>query len=76
MILTVRDGAVHAVMEEFFGEYGLSSKESLAVMCLAEGLLRVLDEETIDDLIQEIIISDDWSMHLRSCGSSLVNAST
>jgi len=62
-------------MEEVFVEYGLFSKEGVAFMYLAEALLRVPDEETIDDLIQKIIASHDWSMHLGSSNSSLVNVS-
>ena len=76
MIQAVRDGASHGMMEEFLGEYGLSSKEGVALMCLAEALLRVPDAETIDDLIQDKIASHNWSTHLGSSDSSLVNAST
>lgn len=76
MIQAVRTGASHGMMEEFLGEYGLSSKEGVALMCLAEALLRVPDAETIDDLIQDKIASHDWSTHLGSSDSSLVNAST
>ena len=43
------------VMESFLEEFGLSNPEGLALMCLAEALLRVPDEETADKLIAEKI---------------------
>ena len=42
-------------MESFLEEFGLSNAEGLALMCLAEALLRVPDEETADKLIAEKI---------------------
>jgi RHH-type proline utilization regulon transcriptional repressor/proline dehydrogenase/delta 1-pyrroline-5-carboxylate dehydrogenase len=45
------------VMESFLEEFGLSNAEGLALMCLAEALLRVPDEETADKLIAEKITS-------------------
>lgn len=64
------------VMETFLEEYGLSSPEGLALMCLAEALLRVPDTETADDLIAEKIASGDWRDHAGSSDSLMVNAST
>ena len=37
-------------MQGFLAEYGLSTREGVALMCLAEALLRVPDTETIDAL--------------------------
>ena len=45
-------------------------------MCLAEALLRVPDESTINRLIQDKISAGDWGRHLGHSSSSLVNAST
>lgn len=64
------------LMEVFLAEYGLSTDEGVALMCLAEALLRVPDSETIDDLIEDKIAPSDWGRHLGHSASSLVNAST
>ncbi|MEM7056346.1 MAG: bifunctional proline dehydrogenase/L-glutamate gamma-semialdehyde dehydrogenase PutA [Pseudomonadota bacterium] len=76
LVDAVRDRSDHGLMEEFLGEYGLSSDEGVALMCLAEALLRVPDAETIDELIQDKIAPHDWGAHLGKASSSLVNAST
>lgn len=64
------------LMESFLQEFGLSNKEGLALMCLAEALLRVPDDDTADQLIAEKIASGDWSEHMGKSESWLVNAST
>ncbi len=76
LVREVRGSARPGLMEEFLAEYGLSTKEGVALMCLAEALLRVPDAETIDDLIQDKISPHDWGAHLGQASSSLVNAST
>ena len=60
----------------FLSEYGLSTDEGIALMCLAEALLRVPDADTIDALIEDKIAPSDWGRHLGRSSSSLVNAST
>lgn len=69
-------GRRKGVMESFLEEFGLSNAEGLALMCLAEALLRVPDAETRDDLIAEKIRSGDWDAHQGQSESWLVNAST
>jgi RHH-type transcriptional regulator, proline utilization regulon repressor / proline dehydrogenase / delta 1-pyrroline-5-carboxylate dehydrogenase len=64
------------MMESFLEEFGLSNSEGLALMCLAEALLRVPDIETRDELIAEKIRSGDWGSHRGQSESWLVNAST
>jgi len=64
------------VMESFLEEFGLSNAEGLALMCLAEALLRVPDEDTADKLIAEKISSGKWSEHLGKSDHWLVNAGT
>ena len=64
------------LMEVFLEEYGLSTEEGVALMCLAEALLRVPDAETIDALIEDKIAPSAWGEHLGRSSSSLVNAST
>ena len=64
------------LMEIFLAEYGLSTDEGIALMCLAEALLRVPDAETVDALIEDKIAPSQWGRHLGHSSSSLVNAST
>ncbi len=64
------------VMESFLEEFGLSNAEGLALMCLAEALLRVPDEETADKLIAEKISTGQWAEHLGQSDHWLVNAGT
>ena len=64
------------VVESFLQEFSLGTKEGLALMCLAEALLRTPDQDTRDKLIAEKIGSADWASHLGQSGSLFVNAST
>ena len=64
------------IMESFLSEYGLSTKEGVGLMCLAEALLRVPDATTVDELIADKIEPSNWGIHLGRSSSSLVNAST
>jgi RHH-type proline utilization regulon transcriptional repressor/proline dehydrogenase/delta 1-pyrroline-5-carboxylate dehydrogenase len=64
------------VMESFLEEFGLSNAEGLALMCLAEALLRVPDEETADKLIAEKVRSGKWGEHLGKSDHWLINAGT
>lgn len=65
-----------SLMEVFLAEYGLSTDEGVALMCLAEALLRVPDRETIDALIEDKIVPSKWEDHVGDSPSTLVNAST
>ena len=76
LVRTVRASAGASIMQGFLAEYGLSSREGVALMCLAEALLRVPDTETIDALIEDKIGTSDWAAHLGHSSSPLVNAST
>lgn len=63
-------------MDYFLQEFGLSNPEGVALMCLAEALLRVPDGITADRLISEKILSGDWNAHKGQSASLFVNAST
>ncbi|PZO73928.1 MAG: bifunctional proline dehydrogenase/L-glutamate gamma-semialdehyde dehydrogenase [Mesorhizobium amorphae] len=76
LVEAVRAEADPRLMETFLSAYGLSTKEGVALMCLAEALLRVPDAETMDDLIRDKIAPHDWSAHSGSSSSVFVNAST
>ena len=62
-------------LDAFLQEFGLSNNEGIALMCLAEALLRVPDEETADKFIAEKIHSGDWGSHKGKSSSGFVNAS-
>ena len=64
------------VVESFLQEFSLGTREGLALMCLAEALLRTPDADTRDRLIAEKIGDADWSSHLGRSDSLFVNAST
>ncbi|MDO6564498.1 bifunctional proline dehydrogenase/L-glutamate gamma-semialdehyde dehydrogenase PutA [Amphritea sp. 1_MG-2023] len=76
LVTRVRQESSPSMMEKFLGEYGLTTKEGVALMCLAEALLRVPDALTIDALIEDKVASGNWGEHLGKSKSSLVNSST
>lgn len=63
-------------VEGLVHEYSLSSQEGVALMCLAEALLRIPDDETRDALIRDKIAEGDWRSHLGGRKSLFVNAAT
>jgi len=67
-----RSSGVDALMKEF----SLSSQEGVALMCLAEALLRVPDKATADRLIRDKLADGDWRSHIGNSPSLFVNAAT
>ncbi|MGH7090826.1 MAG: bifunctional proline dehydrogenase/L-glutamate gamma-semialdehyde dehydrogenase, partial [Stellaceae bacterium] len=63
-------------IDMFLSEYRLSSQEGIALLCLAEALLRVPDPATVDRLIRDKLAPADWARHLGQSPSLFVNAST
>ena len=63
-------------IDAFLNEFALSSREGIALMCLAEALLRIPDTDTIDRLIRDKLAGADWARHLGQSPSLFVNAST
>ncbi len=57
-------------------EYALSSEEGVALMCLAEALLRIPDDATRDALIRDKVSRGDWRAHLGPERTLFVNAAT
>ncbi len=76
LVTAIRNESSPGLMEVFLAEYGLSTDEGIALMCLAEALLRVPDVDTMDDLIEDKIAPSEWGRHLGHSSSPLVNAST
>jgi RHH-type proline utilization regulon transcriptional repressor/proline dehydrogenase/delta 1-pyrroline-5-carboxylate dehydrogenase len=67
-----RAGRVQSLMQE----YALSSEEGVALMCLAEALLRIPDAATRDALIRDKIGQGDWQQHVGRSPSLFVNAAS
>jgi RHH-type proline utilization regulon transcriptional repressor/proline dehydrogenase/delta 1-pyrroline-5-carboxylate dehydrogenase len=63
-------------LDAFLRQYDLSSQEGVVLMCLAEALLRIPDDETADRLIADKLKAGDWASHLGDSQSLFVNAST
>ena len=63
-------------IDAFLHQYGLNTEEGIALMCLAEALLRVPDAETADLLIRDKLSEIDWGEHLGESSSTFVNAAT
>jgi RHH-type proline utilization regulon transcriptional repressor/proline dehydrogenase/delta 1-pyrroline-5-carboxylate dehydrogenase len=63
-------------VEGLVQEYSLSSQEGVALMCLAEALLRIPDTDTRDALIRDKIAEGDWTSHIGGGKSMFVNAAT
>ena len=69
LVRSVRKNAKPTIMEKFLAEYGLTTKEGVALMCLAEALLRVPNSMSINDLIEDKINSGDWGTQLGKASS-------
>lgn len=67
-----RAGMVQSLLQEF----SLSSQEGVALMCLAEALLRIPDKATRDALIRDKISNGNWQSHIGHSPSLFVNAAT
>ncbi|HEX3994530.1 MAG TPA: proline dehydrogenase family protein, partial [Acetobacteraceae bacterium] len=65
-----------ADVSDFLREYGLGTREGVALLCLAEALLRIPDAATADAFIEDRITGVDWQSHLGRADSLTVNASS
>ncbi len=63
-------------IEAFMRQYDLGSEEGVLLMCVAEALLRIPDQDTADKLIRDKLGEADWKKHMGESDSVLVNAST
>lgn len=64
-----------SALDAFLHEFDLANQEGVALMCLAEALLRIPDTATQDELISGILRSADWASHRGHSASLFVNAS-
>ena len=63
-------------IETLLQEYELTTAEGIALMCLAEALLRIPDADTANRLIRDKLAHADWDKHAGNSPSVLVNAAT
>lgn len=66
----------NSIVQNLIQEFSLSSQEGIALMCLAEALLRIPDKATRDALIRDKISNGNWRDHLGNSSSLFVNAAT
>ncbi|VXD02232.1 trifunctional transcriptional regulator/proline dehydrogenase/L-glutamate gamma-semialdehyde dehydrogenase [Sphingomonas sp. 8AM] len=76
LVTALRGKHTGSGVEGLVQEYALSSQEGVALMCLAEALLRIPDTATRDALIRDKISGGDWRAHVGDGRSLFVNAAT
>jgi len=76
LVTALRAKGTRGTVEGLIREYALSSHEGVALMCLAEALLRIPDAPTRDALIRDKIGTGDWLAHVGHSASLFVNAAT
>jgi len=76
LVEALRAKGARGTVEGLIRKYDLSSQEGVALMCLAEALLRIPDPATRDVLIRDKIGTGDWRGHVGHSSSLFVNAAT
>jgi RHH-type proline utilization regulon transcriptional repressor/proline dehydrogenase/delta 1-pyrroline-5-carboxylate dehydrogenase len=76
LVEALRTKGSRGAVEGLVREYDLSSQEGIALMCLAEALLRIPDRATRDALIRDKLSGGDWQSHVGHSPSLFVNAAT
>ncbi|KAA0911441.1 trifunctional transcriptional regulator/proline dehydrogenase/L-glutamate gamma-semialdehyde dehydrogenase [Pusillimonas sp. ANT_WB101] len=76
LVQAIRGKRKAGAVESLIHEFSLSSQEGVALMCLAEALLRIPDRATRDALIRDKISRGDWRSHMGESSSLFVNAAT
>ncbi|XUU60534.1 bifunctional proline dehydrogenase/L-glutamate gamma-semialdehyde dehydrogenase PutA [Erythrobacter sp. HA6-11] len=76
LVSRLRQKGQQGGVEGLVAEYSLSTQEGVALMCLAEALLRVPDNATRDALIRDKIAGGDWRSHVGDDRSIFVNAAS
>lgn len=76
LVASLRNKRSNSGVEVLLQEFSLSSQEGIALMCLAEALLRIPDSATRDALIRDKISHGDWKSHMGGSPSLFVNAAT
>lgn len=76
LVEALRQSGSSGIVQDLVQEYDLSSQEGVALMCLAEALLRIPDLPTRDALIRDKIGNGQWHEHISRKSSLFVNAAT
>lgn len=76
LVTNIRAAGAGRGVEAFLRTYGLDTREGVAVMCLAEALLRIPDRITGNRLIQDKFEDTQWGKYLGTSESFFVNASS
>ncbi|MEO8740664.1 MAG: trifunctional transcriptional regulator/proline dehydrogenase/L-glutamate gamma-semialdehyde dehydrogenase [Casimicrobiaceae bacterium] len=76
LVETLRARPSRSGVDALIREYSLSSEEGVALMCLAEALLRIPDDATRGALIRDKIAPGNWREHFGQSESLFVNAAT
>lgn len=76
LVIRLRGKPRQSGVEGLIHQYSLSSQEGVALMCLAEALLRIPDAATRDALIRDKIATGNWRAHIGKSPSLFVNAAT
>jgi RHH-type proline utilization regulon transcriptional repressor/proline dehydrogenase/delta 1-pyrroline-5-carboxylate dehydrogenase len=72
----IRAGKFPNGVEALLLEFPLSQPEGIALMCLAEALLRIPDPATADELIRDLLDPIAWQPHIGHSESLFVNAAS
>ena len=67
---------IKSPIENLLQEYKLNTEEGTVLLCLAEALLRIPDQKTIDRLLEDKFTSTDWKKHTGFDKGLFVNASS
>ena len=76
LVTALRERPAAGLVQGLMREYALSSQEGVALMCMAEALLRIPDAATRDALIADKIGGGEWRAHVGQSPSPFVNAAT
>ena len=76
IISAARSYKSHNPFEKLMYEYDLSSNEGIVLMCLAEALLRIPDKTTVDQLIEDKILTGEWKDHISKDKELFINISS
>lgn len=76
LINAIREAPASIRIESLLKEYSLSTDEGITLMCLAEALLRIPDDYTAEQFVQDRLQHGDWAQHVGHSDAFWVNAST
>ncbi len=72
----IRENLYGFSIENFLKEFSLDTYEGVAILCLAEALLRIPDSKNADELIKDKILKGNWKKHLKKDSDLMLNISS